>query len=625
MCGIAGIASPNPNNPLLQHVEPMLNALIHRGPDDAGEFRGDGIALGFRRLAIIDLSPAGHQPMTNEDGTLQLVFNGEIYNFQALRQDLQGQGHVFRSATDSETILHAYETYGEACLDHFRGMFAFALWDGKQRKLFFARDRFGKKPFFYALQNGTLVFASEIGAVRQTVEQTPINAQALNHYLRLQFIPSPNTIFQGINKLPPAHYGVWQNGRLTIRRYWSLALAPKLNLTEAEAGTEFERLLRESVKLRLVSDVPLGVFLSGGLDSSIITALVAEETQAPVKTFSLGFVGDEQNELSLAKRVAKRYATDHHEFLIEPTVAELLPRLMRHYGEPFADSSAIATYLVARETRRSVTVALTGDGGDENLAGYDKYAVLQKLAAFDRVPQALRKLIGRTLTALSPLAPKVYRNKARVGGRLFAGTLAERYNDLFFLFTPPEIRQLLSPSAVAIGSEASAEAIAENILAGLPKNATLIDQVTALDLGLYLPEGLMTKADIATMAVSLEARAPFLDHKLVEFTARLPDHLKIAQGQRKYLLRKQLGHLLPPELLQAPKHGFGLPVNRWLRGDLLPMARDLLFDPSFRSLPYFRPETVKRLWDDHQSRRGHYGIQLWSLVCFAHWHNEIRR
>lgn len=618
MCGIAGIVSTTASVATRDRVRRMTDCLVHRGPDDAGEYTGPGVALGFRRLAIIDLSPAGHQPMTNEDETVWLIFNGEIYNYQDLRKDLERAGHRFRSATDSETVIHAYEEYGEACVERFHGMFAFAVWDAKEKKLFLARDRFGKKPLFYHQKGESLFFGSELSALLSVVERPTMNERALRYYFRLQFIPSPHTIYQGIQKLPPAHTLTWQHGQSTVRRFWSLHFTPKTTMSIEDASREFEKRFRTSLKRRLMSDVPLGVFLSGGLDSSIITALMAEYLDEPVKTFSIGFAEESHNELPLARLVAERYRTDHHEFIVQPDVVEILPKLMQHYGEPFADSSAIATYCVARETRQHVTVALTGDGGDENFGGYEKYALLASLSRFDALPGPLRRFLTGWIGSLGGLLPGTLARKARIGSHLAAGDFLERYNDLFFVFQKPELASLLTNNPV-VPVQDDAETLGNQLIADLGDGAPLTDRITALDLRLYLPEGLMTKADIATMANSLEARAPFLDHTVVEFTATLPAAYKVTGGQQKVLLRRQFGHLLPPPLLVAKKHGFDLPVNAWLRGRLRSYLQEQLFDASFRALPCFNHNYIKRLVMEHMENKAHHGIKLWSLLCFAVW------
>ncbi|MBI4092925.1 MAG: asparagine synthase (glutamine-hydrolyzing) [Candidatus Kerfeldbacteria bacterium] len=619
MCGINGIVTTTRGSIDRSALRRMRDAQRHRGPDDDGEYLDDQAGLGFRRLSIIDLSPRGHQPMSNEDGTLWLIFNGEIYNFQSLRTELKRRGHPFRSQTDSETVIHAYEEYGERCVDHFRGMFALALWDSKKKTLFLARDRFGKKPLFYTVQNDSLYFASELQGLLAAIPKPSISQAALQYYFRLQFIPSPHTIYRGVNKLPPGHTLTWQNGQVSIKPYWKLNFT-KQSISLEEAGQEFERRFREAVKLRLTSDVPLGTFLSGGLDSTIITAIMASQLKEPVKTFSIGFSEQSHNELPLARQIAKQYNTDHHELIVQPNVSDVLPMLMRHYGEPFADSSAVATYYVARETRKYVTVALTGDGGDENFAGYEKYDFLLKLKSFDVLPQPLRKVLAAIGSSAVMAMPPLQRRRLMIAADLFAANLTERYNDLFAVFSRRQLKTLLP----GLDPHHDPDRLAAERIGDLPTDASLIDRVTALDLRLYLPEGLMTKADIATMANSLEARAPFLDHEVVSFTASLPDEYKINGGVQKFLLRKQFGHLLPAGLLEQPKRGFDLPVNAWLRGELKDFLRQRLTDPTFRQLPYFNHSFIDRLMSEHEQQRAHHGIRLWSLLCFSIWHQEFK-
>ncbi len=622
MCGITGIALHDSAPVDRELLRSMRGRIAHRGPDDTGEFFSPGIGFGFQRLSIIDPSPAGHQPMTNDDGSIAIVFNGEIYNFLELRRDLEQQGCHFRSRTDTEVLLRAYETFGTACVQRLRGMFAFAVWDQKNRQLFLARDRFGKKPLVYARKNGNIAFASEIQALLPWVHDRSLNTKAIPLYFRFQGIPSPHTIYQSIQKLPPAHALIWKDGKIHLERYWNVPFTTKSSLSLEEAGDEFEQRFRKAVQLRLTSDVPLGAFLSGGLDSTIVTALMSEYLSEPVKTFSIGFGETSHNELPLAKQVAERYHTDHHEFRVTPDVIETLPMLLRHYGEPFADSSALATFYIARETKRFVTVALTGDGGDENFAGYEKYSLLLRVAPLSRIPTVLRSALRALLWPVSERLPGLLGHKVRMGSQLFAADLLERYGDTFGLFFRSELRSLLRDDMVA--KKGDVDTVLEESLQDLPETTDLIDRLTALDLRFYLPEILMTKTDIATMANSLEARSPFLDHEVIEFTATLPTPYKIWDGQKKYLLRRQFGHLIPPALLKAPKHGFDLPVHTWLRGSLAPYLEERLSDPSFLSLPYFQHKYIQRLLREHRHGRAHHGIRLWALLCFAVWYEGER-
>ncbi len=617
MCGICGIVGLKDSTIDRNVLGRMSQAIAHRGPDDQGEFVAPGIGLGFRRLAILDLSPSGHQPMTNPKQTVWVTLNGEIYNFQELREDLKQRGYSFRSGSDTEVIVHGYEAEGEKFIERLAGMFALAIWDVRQQRLVLARDRFGKKPIMYAVRDEKLFYASELEALRKGLPDLSIDPLAVQEYFRFGFIPHPRTIYQGVSQLPPAHLVIWQGGQLSIKPYWKLSME-KQERSETEAKSELDRLLRQAVRQRMISDVPLGVFLSGGLDSSIITALMANESSSPVKTFSIGFPDESHNELPLARLVAKKYGTDHHEFMVEPKVDDVLPGLMRHFGQPFADSSAVAVWYVARETRQHVTVALNGDGGDENFAGYEKYALLSQLQKWGVLPKPIRQALWSVARPLLERTNIQAAHKFQVAGQFFADDLVGRYIDSMFMFTSSELSNLLP---LALPNRANQ--LVEDRLRGLPSDASLIDNVTALDLRFYLPDGLMTKADIATMANSLEGRSPFLDHRLVEFTATLQDNFKIRAGQRKWLLRETFGHLLPSELLTAKKRGFDLPVNQWLKQPLLPYLRSRLNDPQLRQTTMFNWTYIDRLIDEHASGRRHHGIRLWSLLCFAVWYTDV--
>lgn len=599
----------------------MRDRLEHRGPDAIGEKAGEGFAFGFRRLAIIDLSPAGNQPLANEDETVWLMFNGELYNYKALREELLARGHAFRSQADSEIVVHAYEEYGFECIEKLHGMYAFALWDIKQKQLVLVRDRFGKKPLLYAEQNSDLFFASEMSALSPALRTKTVDHDALAEYFRFQAIPSPKTVYREVRKLPPASYAVWKDGRISVTQYWSLRVEKPHEVTEQDAGREVERLLRSAVKKRLMSDVPLGVFLSGGLDSSILTALVAD-IAGSVKTFSIGFGTKTHDELSLARLVAQRYRTEHHEFSVRPNAIEDLPKILGYLGEPFADSSVLATYAVAKATRQHVTVALTGDGGDENFAGYDKYPLLLALARADRIaPKAVRHALGVLARSAATLFPRSTGRKLRVASRLARGGFEERFLDTLFQFGRDDVSMLLPE----VRSSACLDDEAARRIADLPTDSTDIQRLSMLDLRLYLPECLMVKADIASMSASLEARAPFLDHELVQYTINLPDRLKIGSEGKKTLLKRQFGHLVPKELLHAPKRGFDLPVNEWLRNDLKTYLTERLTDRTFRSLPYFNFTYIDRLLAEHESKRMHHGLRLWSLLCFVTWYEQAQR
>jgi asparagine synthase (glutamine-hydrolysing) len=619
MCGIAGRWNFRSGAPVDEHaVRRMTELLAHRGPDADGVHVDGPLGLGHRRLAIIDLSPGGRQPMTTADGRLWITYNGEIYNYRELRADLEGRGHRFRSQSDTEVILAAYREFGVGCLDHFRGMFAFALWDAGDRALFVARDRLGVKPLHYLVDHDGIAFASEPKAFLADPAFKPEpDLEAISHYLTYQYVPCPLSAFQGVRKLPPAHYLLVRDGKVSTERYWRLRYGDKRRLTEDEACEELRGRLREAVRLRLVSDVPLGAFLSGGIDSGTVVALMAEQTGAPVKTFSIGFEEKEYDELAYARLVAQRYGTDHHEVIVRPNAVEIFPKLVWHYNEPFADSSAIPTYYLAQVTRRHVTVALNGDAGDENFAGYDRY-LAGAMAA--RTPPALRA----ALAGAARLVPHAGRPR---------GVLARGKRFLEVLGEPPERRylgwmshfngRLKADLCTREFLEAAGQVDSGVLLlrAFAASDAPdLVDATLDVDVNTYLPDDLLVKVDIATMAHSLEGRSPLLDHTLMEFCASLPSHMKLRGRVKKYILKRAVRDLLPAEIIERPKMGFGVPLDHWFRRDLREMAHDLLTGPRARARGYFRPQTVERLLAEHVrgARTWHY--QLWNLLVLELWH-----
>jgi asparagine synthase (glutamine-hydrolysing) len=619
-------------------VEPSLvrrlcDVLVHRGPDDEGYHVKGPVALGQRRLSILDLA-GGHQPMSNEDGTVWITFNGEIYNFRELRARLEGLGHRFATRSDTEAIVHAYEQYGPACVKELRGMFAFALWDQPRQTLFLARDRVGKKPLFYAEVNGQWVFASELQALlRHPGLAREIDWPALDDYLTYGYVPAPKTIFRSVHKLPPAHWLTLRLGpdggggpEIHVERYWQLAYEPKLRLSEEDAADGLLEVLREAVRLRMIADVPLGALLSGGIDSSIVVALMSQLSDRPVKTFSIGFDDQEFNELPHARRVAERCGTEHHELIVRPNALEVLPTLVRHYGEPYADSSAIPTYYVAKLTREHVKVALNGDGGDECFAGYERYAGGLAADRYGRIPAAVRTLAIEPLRRLIPSnAPR--RSRLRQARRFLevAGQPpAQRYLRWIGYF-PADGKPAFYSSEFQerlAGYQAEAWLLGmwdQLVAAGLGP----LDRMLALDVESYLPYDLLVKMDIATMANSLEARSPFLDHEVMEFCARLPAGYKLRGMQLKHLLKKAGKRLLPPETLARRKMGFGVPVGNWMRGDLRPWAEDLLLSPRALKRGYFQPEALRQLVDGHLDGREDRSFQLWALVWLELWHQEF--
>jgi len=633
MCGIAGVVDTRgrPVEPLL--VRRLCEVLGHRGPDDEGYYVNGPVALGQRRLAILDLA-GGRQPMSNEDGTVWVTFNGEIYNFQELRERLEGLGHRFATRSDTEVIVHAYEQYGPGCVKELRGMFAFALWDQPRQTLILARDRVGKKPLFYTEVDGQWVFASELqGLLAHPGLQRQVDWTAVDDYLAYGYIPAPKTIFQGVYKLPPAHYLTLKLGadgaggpEVQVERYWRLAYEPKLRLREEEAAEGLLEVLTEAVRLRMVADVPLGALLSGGIDSSIVVALMSQLSDRPVKTFSIGFDEQEFDELSYARLVAQRYATEHQEFVVRPNALDVLPTLVRHYSEPFADSSAIPTYYVARLTRDHVKVALNGDGGDECLAGYERYAGGEVADRYQRIPAVIRRLGIEPLSRLIPEgAPR--RSRLRQARRFLqvAGQPAPQRYQRWIGYLPRQQRaRLYTPEF----QEQLAGHQAEGWLLGIWERVAReglesLDRMLAVDVESYLPYDLLVKMDIATMANSLEARSPFLDYKVMEFCARLPCRYKLSGLTLKYLLKKAGARLLPAQTRTRRKMGFGVPVAHWMRGELRPWVEDLLLSPRALKRGYFEPEALRQLVDGHLEGREDRSFELWALLWLELWHREF--
>lgn len=623
MCGIAGIARGNGSPVDARELEPMAKAIEHRGPDQGGTYTHPGIGLAIRRLSIIDLV-SGTQPISNEDGSVWVVLNGEIYNFQSLRQELIAKGHTFRSQSDTECVVHAYEEYGDDCVQHLSGMFAFALWDESRKRLLMARDRLGKKPLLYTQLEDGLCFASEFQALLQVPNvRREINLGALGDYLAYGYVPGPATIYKNIYKLLPGHRLVWQEGSLRTEPYWALTYLPKLKISEQEALEELERLLTQAVRLRLVADVPVGALLSGGVDSSVVVALMAQNAGAGVKTFSIGFEDAAFDEQVHARRVAEMYGTDHHQLIVRPDTADVLPLLVRHYGEPYADSSAVPTYYVSKMARQHVTVALNGDGGDEAFAGYDRYRAMWLAEAFRTVPQSdlLLKAGARLAERLHWLPTRVRRRSLRLlnAAALPAGPRYARWMSMLAAGTDEELLDCSVADEVARERGYAVEtSFAKR--AGLQ----LTDRLLATDLATYLPDDLLVKADIASMANSLELRSPILDYQVMEFAARLPIDLKLRHHfEQKYLLKQLARKLIPHENIDRPKMGFGVPVGSWLRDSLYDMGADALLGRRARSRGYFQTSVVERLWQEHQSGRRDHTAALWTLLMFELWHREF--
>jgi asparagine synthase (glutamine-hydrolysing) len=623
MCGIAGVAgSLRTDSATLRQ---MTDQLRHRGPDGEGSFWADDVGLAMRRLAIIDLN-TGDQPIFNEDRSVCVVYNGEIYNFLELRAELEGRGHHFATQGDTEVVVHAYEEFGVNCLERLWGMFALALWDSRRHLMLLARDRLGKKPLVYYADplRGGLAFASELQALLAHPDvPREVEPSAIDDYLTYLYVPAPTTAYRDVRKLPPGHRLIWQSGRVTVEPYWQVRFGDKRSLTESQAVEEFGALLRDAVRRRLIADVPLGAFLSGGMDSSSVVAEMAELSSTPVKTFSIGFGERDFDELRYARQVAQRYGTDHHEMVVEPRALDVLPTLVRHYGEPYGDSSAIPTYYVAEMTRRHVTVALNGDGGDELLAGYERHWAARVAARYDTIPRFVRHGLIRPLIPMLP-EPRQRRAFLRRAKRFMAAAhlpVFDRYLHWVGAYTPGQKLALYTPEFVAQLNGNDSGRWLKEALAPEPY-LDPVDAVLRADTLLYLPEDLLAKVDIASMANSLEARSPFLDHRLIEFCASLPSSLKLRGRTSKWLLRSLMRDRLPSDILTRPKMGFGVPVGEWLRGELRPLMEDTLFSSRALQRGYFRPEAVRSLVDEHLTRRADRTSHIWALLMLELWQRE---
>ena len=626
MCGIAGVVHADPRYP----VEPdlirrMTGVMAHRGPDADGFHLGPGVALGHRRLSIIDLS-TGDQPIFNEDGTVAVVFNGEIYNFRELREDLRSRGHRFTTQSDTEVIVHAYEDGGPDCVARLRGMFAFALWDERRRRLLLARDRAGKKPLYYVADGDRLAFASELKALLQDPGLKRVIApEALDDYFSFGAVPAPATIFQGVAQLPPAHYLVWENGTARLTEYWDIPRAEPIARTEGEALEELDHVFSEAVRIRLVSDVPLGAFLSGGVDSTAVVEAMARLSDRPVVTTSVGFTEREWSELPHARTVADALRTEHHEVLVRPDAAEVLPRLVWHLDEPFADSSALPTYYVSRAARERVTVALSGDGGDEIFAGY------QRRYGVNRFEGRLRRWLPAWLRAgvLGPLGrvyPKADWLPQPLRARYVLQNLGTSFERAYFadlsLLRPDDKRALLSPefrSQVSGHDPFTAFARHFERVRGLDP----LSQLLYVDFKTWLAHDILVKVDRMSMATSLEVRAPLLDHKVIEFAATVSPDLKYRGGTSKYLLKRHLEGRVPRSVIYRRKQGFEIPLAAWLRGELREMAEDLLFSPRARGRGYVEPARARTLWQRHQRKVQDHSPELWMLMVLELWHRTF--
>lgn len=620
MCGITGIFNFQRKNAIDKSLlKKMTDILVHRGPDSSDYYWDSYCGLGHRRLSIIDLSSKAKQPMCNENKSIWIVFNGEIYNFSGLKKELESKHHSFKSDSDTEVIIHGYEEYGESIVEKLRGMFAFAIWDSDKKQLFLARDRVGKKPLFYYADEERFVFASELKAIIQdpTILRE-INLESVSHYLSYCYIPAPLSIFKDIFKLLPGHYMVVNNqGEIKITKYWDLIFNPS-NCSEEYCTERILHELDEATKMRMISDVPLGAFLSGGVDSSAVVALMAKHSTEPIKTFSIGFEESSFDETKYARMIAEKFGTDHKEFIVKPDAIKILPELVWYYNEPFADSSALPSYYVANITKKYVTVALNGDGGDESFAGYDRYAVNRAMNYYQWIPKIMRYPFEQVLLQLpEPAMQKNWIDKMKRFINIASCSPEDQYIRLMMTFQNEAKSELCTDKLNNLNVNSM------NILKKEFIRSAQLDfqnKLLYVDVKRYLPDDLLVKMDIAAMANSLEARSPFLDHKLMEFAATIPPQFKLNGFEKKYILKKALLPILPKEILYRKKQGFGVPIGDWFRNDLYSYASDILLDQRAISRGYFRTDKIKNILSSHMSRKKNHAGRIWNLLWLELWH-----
>jgi asparagine synthase (glutamine-hydrolysing) len=613
MCGIAGFLNIECSQERAEQlIDSMCQVIRHRGPDDQGTWTDNGVALGMRRLAIIDLS-GGHQPIYNEDRNILVVFNGEIYNYRQLQQELQERGHHFETDSDTEAIVHAYEEYGDDCVKHLRGMFVFAIWDKKRKRMFIARDRFGKKPLNYYWDGQRLIFGSEIKSILEAGIPREINDIALDEFLVYRYIPTPITLFKNVMKLPAAHILIYEHGQITTKRYWDLSFEPTCHDDEATAMERTMALLKDSVQVRLMSEVPLGAFLSGGVDSSIVVALMSQMMSQPVKTFSIGFEEEEYNELPYARQVAKHFQTDHHEFFVKSDLVNVLPQLVWAFDEPFGDSSMLPTYYVSKLAREHVTVALSGDGGDEIFGGYEQY---QREYLIHQVPAPLRLALGHT----SQLLPDGVRGKKRLGTWL--RDYGTRSIEAAMLFPDYERAAIYTPEFYAqVSNHRPYERHLREYRRYQHLDATA--RMQCVDARTYLIDDILVKVDKVSMLNSLETRAPLIDQDLATYVASLQPSVRLHNGKSKYLQKRIAEDLLPKEILARRKKGFDIPLSRWFSGELNDYARATLTSKKAQERGLFNPEIVNKLLDkDGATQFVNHGSDIWCLICIELWFQE---
>jgi asparagine synthase (glutamine-hydrolysing) len=612
MCGIVGIVSKQGRG----SIRDMTDALAHRGPDGVGYFESEGVALGQTRLSIIDLA-GGAQPIANEDETLQLVCNGEIYNSPGLRRELEAKGHRFRTKTDVEVILHLYEEYGESCVKHLRGMFAFALWDVPAGRLFLARDHLGQKPLFYYHDGETLVFSSEIkGLFASGLVAPELCLEGLWHYMSLRFMPDQYSLFRGINKLPAASTLSFKDGRVEAAKYWSISFEDKFAGTEDELIERLDHVLSETVEAHLLSDVRVGSFLSGGIDSTTVASMMAEKTASPVPVFSVGVEEQSFNELPAARLVAQKYGMEHHERIAHADIIGLLPRMLYHMDEP-ADPYGVGVYLVSELARETVKVALSGDGADESFAGYDRYAGQRVVDFYCLLPAWFRSSVMRPLIDALPetFTYKSIAQKAQWVQAMSQFSSGERYAESmsFLRFTPEAKEKLFTEAAKSrIEDYDSVDKILTHFDA--TNSNELVDRMLHTDLMTRVPDHNLVIGDRMSMAHSLEVRAPFVDYQVVEFAARLPGHVKLKNGRLKYILRQVAARYIPPEVVKKPKQGFGFPLGAWMRTDLAGVLKHLLGNSRFAELGIFEQQQINALMNEHIDGKADHSYRLWILL-----------
>lgn len=661
MCGIAGVSWFQPRRlPTRGEVERMVDVLAHRGPDARGVYHSDlglldganaerawpeaasaaGAILGHRRLSIIDLA-GGQQPLSNEDQTVWVILNGEIYNYRELRETLKLRGHRFATDSDTEVIAHLYEDLGERCVDEFRGMFALAIWDSKKQRLVLARDRIGQKPLVYREAHGRLDFASEFKSLMQLPDAPrEIDVRSLDLYLTYQYVPHPMSMLVGFQKLPPGHFAVYDRGRLSVQRYWSPPYEPgssaivgadsavedgsRLAGCESWSKEKWQTALRETlteaVRLRMRSDVPLGAFLSGGIDSTIITGLMQSLSERPIHSFSIGFPIAKFDERSFAREASQHLGTEHHEEVVTPQALDILPKLVWHYDEPFSDSSAIPTMYLSRMTREHVTVALSGDGGDELFCGYDRYKAVRLGRWFDRLPRPIRALLTARIWQKIPASveQRSFRRRAKRFLEALGESPERRYLRWISIFDAHRRRELISPDMSARLTDHDSASFIESVYAACPSR-DFVTRTTCADVLSYLPCDIMNKVDIASMAYGLEARSPFLDHRVVELAAKMPIELKLNGKQGKQILIDTFADLLPASIQTRPKMGFGVPIDHWFRNELKPLLFDVLLSKQALERGFFNQQAVQDLVDDHISLKWDNSYRLWNLLIFEIW------